>query len=193
MTQRIGVLGGTFNPIHVGHLAIAQMAQERMHLKKVVFVPAYIQPHKKRKTIANAQHRFYMTQLAIADNPFFEISDFEVTKKGKSYTIDTLRHFQKMYSKDTRLFFIIGEDSLAQLPRWKYIDDILKIADFIVVNRPGHTKDESDVPHFRVVMPGIDISSSFIRLRMTENKTVRYFVPHMVIEYMKKNKLYMPV
>ena len=190
MTKRIGVLGGTFNPIHVGHLAIAQMALERMHLSKVIFVPTHIPPHKNRKIVAGAKHRFRMVDLAIENNPRFEISDFEIIKKGKSYTIDTMQYFREIYSESARLFFIIGEDTLSQLPRWRYIDDISKIADFIVVNRPGHTKKSTDIKHCSVIMPGIDISSSYVRLRITEKRTVRYFVPDKVIDYIKQNKLY---
>jgi len=190
MIKRIGVLGGTFNPVHVGHLAIAQMALERMHLSKVIFVPAYIQPHKNRKIGAGAKHRFRMVELAIEGNPLFEISDFEIARKGKSYTIDTMQHFREVYAEDARLFFVIGEDTLSQLPRWRYLDDILKIADFIVVNRPGHTKKSTDIKHNSVIMPGIDISSSYIRLRITEKRTVRYFVPDKVIDYIKQNQLY---
>ncbi len=188
--QRIGVLGGTFNPIHTGHLAIAQMALERMNLTKVIFVPAYIPPHKNKKIVARAKDRFSMVQLAVKGNSFFEISDFEINKKGKSYTIDTMRHFQEKYPDDTRLFFIIGEDTLSQLPKWRYIDNILEIAEFIVVNRPGHTKKSSDLKHHSVIMPGIDISSSYVRLRLVQNKTIRYFVPDQVLEYIQKNRVY---
>jgi len=188
--QRVGVLGGTFNPIHIGHLAIAQMALERMHLNKVVFVPTYIPPHKNRKVVAGAKHRFEMVRLAIEDNPFFEISDFEIKKRGRSYTINTMLYFKETYPPDTELFFIIGEDTLSQLPKWKYIDKILEIADFIVVNRPGYIKKSSDAKHHSVIMPGIDISSSYVRMRMFQNKTIKYFVPDKVLDYVFQNKLY---
>ena len=188
--QRIGVLGGTFNPVHIGHLAIAQMALERMHLTKVIFVPAHIPPHKNPKAVASARHRYNMVKLAIEGNPDFEISDFEIGKKGKSYTVDTMNHFYGSLPQETKLFFIIGGDTLADLPNWRYIDDILKIAEFIVVNRPGSVKKGTDIHHHSVIMPGIDISSSYVRLRLFQKKTIRYFVPDKVLDYIHQNQLY---
>jgi len=188
--ERIGVLGGTFNPIHIGHLAVAQMALERMHLTKVVFVPAYIPPHKNPGVVASAKHRYEMVKLAIEGNAAFEISDFEINKKGKSYTVDTMKYFYEFYPKDTKLFFIIGGDALGELRTWRYIDDILKIAEFIVVNRPGYVKKGGDVKHHSVIMPGIDISSSYVRMRLFQKRTIRYFVPDQVLDYISQNHLY---
>jgi nicotinate-nucleotide adenylyltransferase len=191
--ERVGVLGGTFNPIHVGHLMIAQMALERMHLTKVIFVPAHIPPHKNPGVVASAKHRFQMVKLAIEGNASFEISDFEINKKGKSYTVDTMNYFYEFYLKDAKLFFIIGGDALGELRSWRYIDDILKISEFIVVNRPGYVKKSNDVKHHSVIMPGIDISSSYVRLRLLQDKTIRYFVPDGVLEYISQNQLYKAV
>jgi len=188
--ERIGVLGGTFNPIHIGHLAMAQMALERMHLTKVVFVPAHIPPHKNPGVVAHAKHRYQMVKLAIDGNASFELSDFEINKKGKSYTIDTMNYFYGAYPKDTKLYFIIGGDALGDLRSWRYIDDILKISEFIVVNRPGYVKKSSNVKHHSVIMPGIDISSSHVRMRLFQNRTIRYFVPDSVLEYIHQNQLY---
>ena len=188
--ERIGVLGGTFNPIHIGHLAIAQMALERMHLTKVIFVPSYIPPHKNSGVVASAKHRYQMVKLAIAGNTAFEVSDFEIKKKGKSYTVDTMNYFHAFYPPETKLFFIIGGDALGDLRSWRYIDDILKIAEFIVVNRPGYVKKSNDVKHHSVIMPGIDISSSYVRLRLLQERTIRYFVPDQVLEYINQNQLY---
>ncbi len=191
--DRIGVLGGTFNPIHVGHLAMAQMALERMHLTKVVFVPAYIPPHKNPGVVAGAKHRYQMVKLAIDGNASFEISDFEMNKQDKSYTIDTMNYFFEFYPRDTKLYFIIGGDTLGHLRSWRYIDDILKIAEFIVVNRPGCVKKSNDVKHHSVIMPGIDISSSYVRLRLLQDKTIRYFVPDKVLDYISQHQLYQGV
>jgi len=188
--ERIGVLGGTFNPIHVGHLAIAQMALERMHLTKVIFVPAHIPPHKNPGIVASAQHRYQMVKLAIDGNASFEISDFEINKKGKSYTVDTMQHFYKLYGQDAKLYFIIGGDALGDLRNWRYIDDILKISEFIVVNRPGYVKKGGDVKHHSVIMPGIDISSSYVRMRLFQNRTIKYFVPDNVLGYISQHCLY---
>lgn len=190
--KRIGVLGGTFNPIHIGHLAIAQMALETMRLQKVIFVPANSPPHKNDSNIAPAKDRFQMVKLAIKGNPFLKISDFEIKKEGKSYTIDTLWHFRRIFPRDTQLFFIIGGDTLPQLKNWRYIEDILKIAIFIVVNRPGQFKKDRSmkINYFSVPMPGIDISSSYVRSRIAQGKTVKYFVPESAIGYIKKHHLY---
>lgn len=187
---RIGVLGGTFNPIHIGHLAIAQMAKEKIRLDKVIFVPSNWPPHKRAKGIASAEDRYKMVQLAITGNPYFSISDFEIKKKGKSYTIDTLRYFRGKFSKDTKLFFIIGGDLLPQLNEWRYIDEILKIASFIVVNRPGQIRKIKGVRYHAVSMPGIDISSSYLRQRHIKGSSIKYFVPDQVIDYIKRHKLY---
>jgi nicotinate-nucleotide adenylyltransferase len=187
--ERIGVLGGTFNPIHVGHLAIAQMALERMHLTRVIFMPAYMPPHKNLHAVAGAKHRYHMVRLAIEGNASFEISDFEIAKKGKSYTIDTMTYLRKEYP-GAKLYFIIGGDTLSQLPSWRYIDEIQKIAEFIVVNRPGCVKKGQDIKHHSVIMPGIDISSSYVRMRLFQRRTIRYFVPDNVLHYIKENHLY---
>lgn len=188
--RRIGILGGTFNPIHIGHLAIAQTAREAMHLEKVIFVPSNWPPHKNAKGIAPARDRFNMVRLAVKENPHFEVSDFEIKKEGRSYTIDTMWYFKRSFSKDTQLFFIIGGDMLSQLKKWKYIDDILKIGTFIVVNRPGQFKKSSGIKYFSVSMPGIDISSSYVRQCLTQGKTTKYFVPESVLDYIKKHGLY---
>ena len=188
--RRIGVLGGTFNPIHIGHLAIAQTAQEKMQLEKVIFVPANIPPHKSSASVAPSKDRYNMVRLAIKNNPCFEISDFEIKKTGPSYTIDAMWYFRRIFPRDGQLFFIIGGDMLSELKHWKYIEDILKIATFIVVNRPGRFKMDKEIHHNSVLMPGIDISSSYVRSRIAQGKTVKYFVPDNVIEYIKKRKLY---
>ncbi|MFI5206325.1 MAG: nicotinate-nucleotide adenylyltransferase [Candidatus Paceibacterales bacterium] len=190
--KRIGVIGGTFNPVHIGHLAIAQTAQEAMKLQKVIFVPSNWPPHKMDSNIAPAKDRYNMVRLAIKGNPLFEISDFEIKKEGKSYTIDTLWHFRRIFPGDTELFFIIGGDTLPQLKNWKYIDDILKISTFIVVNRPGQFRKTKGIKidYYSVSMPGIDISSSYVRGRIAQNKNTKYFVADSVLEYIRKHKLY---
>jgi nicotinate-nucleotide adenylyltransferase len=190
MVKRIGVLGGTFNPIHIGHLCLAQTALEKMHLSKVIFVPAYMPPHKKEKTVAAARCRYDMVQLAVKCNPSFKVSDFEIKKEGKSYTYQTMEYFHQQYPKD-RLFFIIGEDALPQLPRWRFIERVLRVADFIVVNRSGHLHSSSAIKFFGVTMPGIDISSSYVRKQIADKKTIRYFVPDEVIDYMRRRHLYL--
>lgn len=188
--KRIGIFGGTFNPIHIGHLAIAQMAQENLRLHKVIFVPSYMPPHKKGLNVMAAHHRYRMVQLAVSGNPCFSISDVEIKRKGASYTIDTLHYFQKRFSKKAKLFFIIGADTLPQLPTWRYIDKVLKIVKFIVVNRPGYLVRKRNIQFVAVSAPGIDISSTVLRNRIAHKKTIKYFVPENVFRYIEKNNLF---
>ena len=188
--NRIGFFGGTFNPIHMGHLAIAQMAQERFKLDKVIFIPSHQPPHKNVAPLASAKDRYKMVRLAIAGNENFEVSDVETKRIGKSYTVDTLQHFRKIYPAKVKFFFIIGGDSLATLSSWKNIDEILKLATFIVVNRPGYS-DIKNIKHLTVTKPGIDISSSYLRERINSGKSARYLVPEAIHHYIVKQRLYL--
>ncbi len=188
--ERIGILGGTFNPLHIGHLAIAEVAQERMSLDRVIFVPSSRPPHKNLTYLAPAHHRLEMVRRAVGGDPKFSVSDFEVLRGGKSYTINTVRHFQNTLSQDAKLFFIVGGDSATHLQAWREIDEILKIVSFVVVNRPGHDNCDPGIPHHSVTMPGIDISSSYIRRRLREGKTIKYLVPEDVFRYIEDHDLY---
>jgi nicotinate-nucleotide adenylyltransferase len=113
--KRIGILGGTFNPIHIGHLAIAEEAREQLGLDKIIFVPCYLPPHKGSQDVLEARHRYSMVRLATKSNSLFTISDFEIKKQGKSYSIDTLKHFHLIYPQGTKFFFSVGSDSLPYL------------------------------------------------------------------------------
>lgn len=132
-----------------------------------------------------------MIQLAIEDNPAFSISDFEIKKGGKSYSIDTARHFQETLPPGTKIFFIIGSDNLAELDHWKEIDRILEIASFIVVNRPGFEDVKSSVRHHSLTMPGMDISSSYLRRGVVAGKSIKYLVPEKVFRYIEKHNLFL--
>lgn len=188
--KHIGFFGGTFDPIHMGHLAIAQIAQEKFKLDKVVFIPSFLPPHKTITPLATSQDRFKMVKLAIAGNPDFEVSDVEVKRKGKSYTIDTLRHFKNVLPSGTKMYFIIGGDALKILPMWKDIEDVLKLATFIVVKRPGYRGYSAKIKPLAVTKFGIDISSTFLRERLRQRKSIRYLVPEAVFHYIEKHKLY---
>lgn len=188
--SRIGILGGTFNPIHIGHLAMAETVREKMDLKKIIFVPAYIPPHKKIKDLASADHRYNMVRLAIKGNPSFEISDFEIAKRGKSYTIETVLYFRKIYPQGTEFFFIIGGDMLLGLTGWKRIDEILGVVSFVAVNRPRYINKGKVIQHCAVTMPELDVSSSYLRQQICLGNSTKYLVPENVRRYIKKNKLY---
>lgn len=133
--MRIGILGGTFNPIHNGHLKIAEEVLKRLGLDKILFMPAYIPPHKDKEGIIDARHRIEMVRLAIADNPGFELSTIEIERGGVSYTIDTLRELGHIYGKAAELFFIIGIDAFLEIEAWKDAEALLASCNFIVIMR----------------------------------------------------------
>lgn len=190
--MRIGILGGTFNPIHLGHLMIAQMVLEKFDLDKVVFIPSSLPPHKNGRDVIPADHRMAMVQWAVKDNALFEVSDYEVKKGGKSYSIDTVAYLRGCYPPGTKFFFIIGNDHLTKLHTWRRIEEIVKIVSFVAVYRPGVEAVRSRIKTKSIVIPGVAASSSDIRRRITAGKTVRYLVPDRVLGYIKKYKLYNP-
>jgi nicotinate-nucleotide adenylyltransferase len=136
---KVGLLGGSFNPIHNGHLTIAQHVHERMQLSQVLFIPTGDPPHKRDGSLAPANVRLEMVRLAIADNPLFTVSDIEMQRKGKSYSIETLRALQHHYGPSTELFFIIGLDAFLDFPTWREPKELLRICHFVVVPRPGQS------------------------------------------------------
>lgn len=188
--KRIGILGGTFNPIHVGHLTIAQMVHEQLKLDKVIFVPSNLPPHKSNNNVASNKDRYHMVRLAVRGNPRFEVSDYEIKKGGKSYSVETVNYFRDRYPRGTKLFFIIGNDLLPMLRTWKRIDEILKIVSFVSVNRPGFKEEKSKIKVKSITVPGLQTSSSYVRKRITAGKTVKYLVPENVLSYIEKTRLY---
>src|SRR6185436_14597746 len=135
--QAVAIFGGTFNPIHYGHLATAEEVRTKFNLDKVIFVPTNLPPHKNQSDLVSARQRWLMTHLATVSNLCFEVSTFEIDSGGKSYTIDTVKHFRKFYGEKVKLYFIIGADMLSEISTWKNIGEILKICSFIAVPRPG--------------------------------------------------------
>ena len=134
---RLGLLGGSFNPVHDGHLAIARQTREALGLDQVLFIPTSQPPHKPNNSLAPAQDRYEMVRLAIASNPTFAISDVEIRRPGKSYTIDTIRLLQQEYGAQTQLFFLIGLDAFLDFPSWRDPQTLLKLCTFVVLSRPG--------------------------------------------------------
>jgi nicotinate-nucleotide adenylyltransferase len=189
--EKIAILGGSFNPIHIGHLILANTVCEEFNLDKIIFVPCYIQPLKSNKDFASAEDRLVMIKLAIQNNPKFELSDIEIKRKGKSYTVDTLKYFKQKYDD---LYFVIGADNIKDFHRWKEPYTILKLAKLIVTNRGGI---EQKIPKrlrgkkiFVCKIPDIEISSTLIRNNIRSNKSIKYLVPEKVEKYIIKNKLY---
>jgi nicotinate-nucleotide adenylyltransferase len=187
--MRIGILGGTFNPIHIGHLILAEETREKIGLDRIIFVPAYLPPHKEDSDIAQAKQRLVMVKLAIQGNPNFAVSDLEIKRDGRSYTIDTIKELKGLYSRD-ELYFIIGSDLLEYLDEWKDLDEILKLVKFIVATRPGYALDK--IPSHIATIPirAVDISGFEIRKAIKESKSFRYLVPQAVYDYIKKERLY---
>jgi len=188
--MRIGILGGTFNPLPAGHLVLAEEAREKLNLDKERLVPAYVPPHKKEEDLAEPNDRFKMVELAIRGNPNFEVSSVEIDAKTTSYSVETLKAFRQKYGEDARLFFLTGADSLGELYTWKEIHQIFKLSNFIVTNRPGY--DIANVPTGVdvVTITSLEISSSLIRRKIKEGKSIRYLVPEPVREYIIARRLY---
>lgn len=193
--MKIGILGGTFNPIHIGHLILAEEVRERIGLDKIIFVPTNLPPHKDNSEIALANDRYKMIRLAIKNNKHFFISNVEIRRKGKSYTIDTIKKFKDIYS-DSELYFITGSDLLRYLDDWKDIREVLGLVKFIVASRPGYSLQK--IPSYLSSQTGIqtldiravDVSAFEIRKAIKENKSFRYLVPEPVFNYINKKRLY---
>ncbi len=192
--MKIGLFGGTFDPIHNGHLIIAEWVREELQLDKIIFIPAGDPPHKQENNITPIRHRLTMVSLAIAANERFSLSDIEVKKAGKSYTVETLRTLQNHFPPQINLFWIIGSDSLFDLPNWFQPDEIVKLAQIVVYPRPAYSVDEA-AARFKdrvlyVDSPLIDISSTLIRERIRQEKSVRYLLPESVFNYIRRENLY---
>lgn len=185
--SKIGIMGGTFDPIHFGHLKIAASAKSEYHLDKVIFLTSGNPPHKRDKHILDAKIRHIMVKRAIADLDGFEASDYEVNRKEFSYSVNTLTHFKEIMPDD-QLFFIVGGDSLRDFHKWYMPDQILKLCTLLVYNRDGgeHTSDFS-----KPISGGkIDISSTQIREKLKNGEDVSAFLPPAVSEFIEKNNLY---
>lgn len=185
--KRIGILGGAFDPPHLGHLQIAKAVQERIALDEIWFMPTYIAPHKDRAE-SNAKDRAEMVQLAIAHEATFILQTIELERKGKSYTIDTISQLEREHP-DAKFYFIIGGDQVAYLPNWKQIDELMNKVQFIGVERPGI--EWEDVPFVeKLSIPIIDVSSTEIRERIYTGRAFKHLVHEKVYAYIKEHELY---
>lgn len=189
--KRIGLFGGTFDPIHYGHLIAAEQARDQMQLDEVWFLPAKIPPHKQRDDIAPEQHRMRMVELATADYPLFHVTDIELHRAGPSYTVETMREIKQRYPHD-HFFFIIGGDMVEMLPQWHRIEELTTMVHFIGLARPGADLDpRAFAPYVTYVgMPSIELSSTMIRERVSAGRSIRYLVPDAVERYIKEHRLY---
>ena len=193
MTKRVGILGGTFDPIHIGHLIIGQEIMLQCALDRVVFMPSGEPPLKR--SMASAEDRARMVSLAVRDYPEFELSRFELSRPGKSYTIDTLRHLRRDMGEDTEIFLIIGADNAVEMGDWFDPEGVLDLAHVLVAERPGFERARVD-PVFKSKMrfvetPLLDISSTAIRERVRTKRPISFFVPDAVADYIRTQGLYL--
>lgn len=195
--MKIGIMGGTFDPIHYGHLLTAEEAREQFQLDKVVFVPSGIPPHKKKRNISDAEHRCTMVKTAISSNPAFALSRMEVEREGFSYAADTVDEFLEYYGSDTQLYFITGADAIREIMSWHKVDILIKKCQFIAATRPGYNDDEIfrfPSPYKERIHPlnvtAVDISSSQIRKLVQEKSSIKYLLPESVEAYIYEKGLY---
>ena len=196
----IGVIGGTFDPIHNGHLLIAEEARARLNLTEVYFVPAGLPWMRADSPVAAAEHRLELVRLAIADRPYFKLSTVDIERAGPSYTVDTIAELLSQYGAGTELFFILGWDSLAEFSRWREPSRLVKLCYLVAVPRPGYLPPdlkslEATIPgisHRAVLLdrPQVDISATAIRRRFAEGGSITHLVPAAVERYIKEHGLY---
>jgi nicotinate-nucleotide adenylyltransferase len=210
--QRIGLFGGTFNPVHIGHLRCAEEIREQFSLTRVIFVPAFLPPHKKQPKVSPDQ-RCEMVQLSIDRNPCFALSDIELQREGSSYSYETIAHFRSQEAPDSELFFIIGSDAFREIHTWRNYPNFFEQCSFIVMNRAGlDAPSPFDLPGMQARaferidahtyahqsgtklgfgrVSALDISSTDIRTRIADGRTICYLVTASVEHYIRENRLY---
>jgi nicotinate-nucleotide adenylyltransferase len=199
--KKVGILGGTFNPIHYGHLIIAESVRESQNLDKVLLIPSGQPPHKPDSEVIDPELRYEMVRRSVSSNPFFEASRVEIDTDGYTYTVNTLQTLKKAYGDETALYFIVGADVIPELTLWKEFKTVFGLCEFIAVRRPGIGRNSADADveklkseyAMRISLidtPLIDISSSEIRERCSAGKSIKYLVTEGVEEFIKDGGLY---
>ena len=187
--QRLGILGGTFDPIHNGHLMIARAMLDKLGLDRILFIPDYIPPHKRGWHCSPSADRLAMTILAAAEDPRYTVSPMELDRGGVSYTCDTLRQLYRKWHRFYDLYFIIGADMVDYLPKWYRIDELVDMVQFVGVQRPRY-KAGTSYPVIWVDVPLMDISSSMVRDFIAQGRTPNFLLPKPVLDYIEKEGLY---
>ncbi len=204
MKEKICLFGGSFDPVHMGHLVIAETARLRFGFDRVIFVPAFQPPHKDNEPVASADERAAMVRIAISGNPFFDFSDFEIASRNVSYTHETVRHFKDAEGVHSGcLYFLLGLDMLGGLDRWKELDYLMENVNMVVGMRPGMSIEDAargcagigDFHRTRIIenifeVPAIDISSTIIKERIVRGESIKYLVPEGVERYIYGKKIY---
>jgi len=191
--QRIGVMGGTFDPIHHGHLVAASEVAQVFTLDEVVFVPTGQPWQKEDRNVSPSEDRYLMTVIATASNPRFSVSRIDIDRGGPTYTIDTLRDLRAERGDEAELFFITGADALAQIMSWQDVNELFALAHFVGVTRPGHQLTGDGLPEDKVSLvevPALAISSTDCRERVGRGEPIWYLVPDGIVQYIAKNRLY---
>ncbi len=191
--RRVGVMGGTFDPIHHGHLVAASEVADRFDLDEVVFVPTGQPWQKNDAKVSPPEDRYLMTVIATASNPQFTVSRVDIDRDGPTYTVDTLRDLRGLYGKKSEMYFITGADALSKILSWKDAEQLFGLAHFVGVTRPGFTLSDEHLPSEAVTLvqvPALAISSSDCRARVAAGQPVWYLVPDGVVQYIAKHKLY---
>ena len=198
--MKVGIIGGTFDPMHIGHLAIAEDVWQELGLDHVLFIPAGQPWLKEGRTISERHHRLNMVKIGVGSKPHFKVSSVEIDRAGPTYTVDTLRTLQKQGVLRGDCYFIIGEDSYANFFRWKEPAHILELCTLVVVGRPGHLPHGNGVDHINGVSladkimfhdgPLVDISGTAIRHRVIQGYSIQHLVPREVVQYIESNDLY---
>lgn len=197
---RVGLMGGTFDPIHLAHLVTAEAALEQLGLERVIFIPAGLPPHKLDREITPAELRYEMVKLAVASNDRFEVSRIELERAGPSYSVDTVEAMRRLMP-GAKLYFITGTDAILGLDTWQDPQRLLRLCQFVAARRPGF--DEPGIGEafgaieerygcriLRIEAPGIDVSSSDLRRRVRQGRSLKYLVPDAVADYIQKHGLY---
>ena len=201
---KIGLMGGTFNPIHYGHMVTAEEALKQFKLDRVIFIPTGTPPHKTSGILANSEDRYLMTVIATASNQDFLVSRIEIDRKGKSYTIDTLRQLKEIFKDRATLYFITGADAILEILTWKDTEEIVTLCKFIAATRPGYdirriedlkaelfgVSEGASKNIFLMEIPALAISSTDIRKRIREKRPINYLLPEGVCNYLLKHELY---
>jgi len=198
--RKVGIMGGTFDPIHIGHLVTAEAVRIEYSLDKVLFIPAANPPHKQDWQVTAAMHRYIMTVMATYSNPHFHVSAIELERPGLSYTIDTIKTLKDQFGGQTDFYFITGADAVQDLPTWERVHELLDLCHFIAATRPGCISTLDSVIKFfgqqgrkrihRLATPELEISSTDIRERVKSGRSIKYIVPESVENYILKEGLY---
>jgi nicotinate-nucleotide adenylyltransferase len=192
---RIGIMGGVFDPIHIGHLFTAEEARINYCLDKVIFVPCLNPTHKRNDRVTDVRHRLKMSYLATESNPYFEVSKIEINRSGPSYTIDTIKDFRSIYGWDAKIFFITGADAFLEIESWYKKEELLTMCQFVAATRPGYDLDKLHNNFKKVLkimeIPLLAISSTDIRNRIRNSLSIKYIVLEEVRDYIYRNELYL--